>query len=98
MHQAADLTSMALPRLVNGTKSVKNAEPDCQARKLDVEFKQFYGVEPSRVDRRFTLTLSEQSYLPKVIYSLLEEHDAAEIIGPSCSRSSRSITPGPTGP
>jgi hypothetical protein len=60
--------SMALPRLLNGTKAVKNTELDGQTRMLDVEFTQFYGVEPSRVDRRFTLTLSEQSYLPKVIY------------------------------
>lgn len=35
-------------------------------RKFDVDFKRFYGIEPAHVDRRFVITLSELSYLPKV--------------------------------
>ena len=60
---------MACLRSENGTKRVKNTELDSQARVFVVEFKEFYRFEPSRVDRRFTLTLSAQSYLPKVILS-----------------------------
>jgi hypothetical protein len=45
----------------------KKSEMYTHVRQLDVEFKQFFGTEPSIVDRRFILTLAEQSYLPKVI-------------------------------
>lgn len=36
-------------------------------QKNNIEFRDFFGIEPSRVDRRFSIKLSEFSYLPKVI-------------------------------
>lgn len=34
--------------------------------KVHVEFEKFYGTEPRHVDRRFELSLSDLTYLPKV--------------------------------
>jgi len=58
--------------LVNGTKATnkdvesKMSEMFSQIEQVDIDFKRFFGVKPTRVDRRFTLKLTEQMYLPKV--------------------------------
>ena len=50
-----------------------HVNPDAQreelhssAKKFHVDFKKFYGIDPTHVDRNFKLNLSEMSYLPKV--------------------------------
>jgi hypothetical protein len=58
---------MSPHRISNGADDAKESELYSKVRQVDVDFKRFFGVGPARVDRRFTLTLSEQTYLPKVI-------------------------------
>ena len=35
-------------------------------KRLNIDFERFYGIKPSKVDRRFVITLSDLTYLPKV--------------------------------
>jgi hypothetical protein len=71
-----------LPRAINGIHELANhdaiendtvqeniakTELYTELRKFDVNFKRFYGIEPKHVDRRFMISLSELSYLPKVL-------------------------------
>ena len=44
----------------------KLAELHSDRKEFGVEFEDFYGFKPSRVDRRFNMTLSDMSYMPKV--------------------------------
>lgn len=44
----------------------KDEELHSNLNLVHVEFSDFYGIEPSVVDRRFDLRLSDLSYLPKV--------------------------------
>ena len=41
-------------------------EMHSRLKKLSINFERFYGIKPSRMDRRFIITLSDMSYLPKV--------------------------------
>ena len=70
-------TTTSVDHIINGSKALKTAngakdpkasERFTDARELDVEFARFFGVKPTRVDRRFKLRLTEQTYLPKVSY------------------------------
>ena len=51
-----------------GGREVSQVEDEMHTgvRKIGVNFEGFYGFKPSRVDSRFTITLSDLSYLPKV--------------------------------
>ncbi|MCJ1247109.1 hypothetical protein MMC30_004320 [Trapelia coarctata] len=59
-----DREGVELP-VVNGTDDVKTKELYSDLKNFDVDFKRFYGIEPTRVDRRFVATLSKLTYLPK---------------------------------
>lgn len=59
-----DLFQAAAP--VKVEKDAKERELHSNLRKIHVEFEKFYGVEPTYVDRRFDIVLSDLSYLPKV--------------------------------
>ena len=61
----SNYTSVELP-VVNGTSDVKTKELYSDVKSFDVDFKRFYGIEATRVDRRFVATLSDLTYLPKV--------------------------------
>ena len=71
-----------LSHAANGTREVANHDASkndviqrdiaktelyTESRKFDVDFKRFYGIEPKHVDRRFVISLSGLSYLPKVL-------------------------------
>ncbi|KAJ1329822.1 hypothetical protein MN608_06558 [Microdochium nivale] len=43
-----------------------HSEIHTYVRTLDVNFERFFGTKPTRVDEAFTISLTEQSYLPKV--------------------------------
>ena len=45
------------------TKEMELHSPPCSLR---VEFQGFYGYPPSAIDRRFNISLSNSSYVPKV--------------------------------
>jgi hypothetical protein len=47
-------------------RTAKNNELHSNSSLVHVEFSEFYGIEPSVVDRRFDIRLSDLSYLPKV--------------------------------
>ena len=47
-------------------KATKGEEFHSARGSLHVEFEDFYGIPPSVVDRRFDISLSDSSYLPKV--------------------------------
>ena len=48
------------------TTDSTEAEMHSIEKESHVEFEAFYGIKPKRVDRGFLVSLSEQSYLPKV--------------------------------
>ena len=50
----------------DGTTDSTEAEMHSMEKESHVEFEAFYGIKPKRVDRGFLVSLSEQSYLPKV--------------------------------
>ncbi|KAE8133790.1 hypothetical protein BDV38DRAFT_274004 [Aspergillus pseudotamarii] len=50
----------------NGVDGKHRDEMHTDVRTLEVEFEHFFGIVPSKINRRFPLSLSEQSYLPKV--------------------------------
>lgn len=60
-----DQKGVELP-VVDGTNDVKTTELYSDLKNFDVDFKRFYGIEPTQVDRRFVATLSDLTYLPKV--------------------------------
>ena len=60
------LSHAAGPILITNTQAAKEREIHNNPREIHVEFEEFYGIEPSRVDRRFDLRLSDLSYIPKV--------------------------------
>ena len=51
---------------INSTHDMINKEMHIDVKKFDVDFKKFYGIQPQYVDRKFAVTLSDLSYLPKV--------------------------------
>lgn len=53
-----DREGVELP-IVNGTNDVKTTELYSDLKNFDVDFKRFYGIEPTQVDRRFVATLSD---------------------------------------
>jgi len=57
---------VALHKPFNGVREIKNKEIHNNPKLVHVDFKDFYGIQPTNVDRRFDLTLSDLSYLPKV--------------------------------
>lgn len=52
------------------TFEVKEIELHSEKKSKNVNFEAFYGIRPTRVDRRFDVTLSDHSYLPKVRFLL----------------------------
>jgi hypothetical protein len=50
----------------NDTFDVKQSELQATKKTNIVDFEAFYGIKPTRIDRRFNVTLSDHSYLPKV--------------------------------
>ena len=56
--------NLAKKDVVNGKHT---DEMHTGVRTLEVDFERFFGVVPSRVNSSFSLTLAEQSYLPKVV-------------------------------
>ncbi|KAF2009734.1 hypothetical protein BU24DRAFT_358557 [Aaosphaeria arxii CBS 175.79] len=48
------------------TFEVKENELHATKKSRNVTFENFYGHKPTRVDRRFDVTLSDHSYLPKI--------------------------------
>ncbi|THC89183.1 hypothetical protein EYZ11_011370 [Aspergillus tanneri] len=50
----------------DGVYGKHNDEMHTNVRTLEVDFELFFGIVPSNVNKSFSLTLSEQSYLPKV--------------------------------
>lgn len=54
----------------NGVNGKHTDEMHTGVRTLEVDFERFFGIEPSKVNRSFSLTLAEQSYLPKVVSHL----------------------------
>ena len=59
--------SQATPSVVvDGAPELKQREPHSNRRKVHIDFENFYGIESTRVDRTFELTLSDTPYLPKV--------------------------------
>lgn len=60
-----DPESAELPT-ANGTDDIMTKELYSDLKSFNVDFKRFYGTEPTRVDRRFVATLSDLTYLPKV--------------------------------
>lgn len=61
LEQNGDLSSA-----LNGPAHAVDAEMRSTLHTLHVEFQDFFGVQPKRLDRRFVLNLSEHTYLPKV--------------------------------
>ena len=51
---------------LNGNHGLGTQELYSDSKAVEVDFKRFYGLEPRHVDRRFTVKLSDLSYLPKV--------------------------------
>ena len=54
---------------LNGNMTKTNdkwTELHSSQKEFGVEFEKFYGFKPSRVDRRFNMTLSDMTYMPKV--------------------------------
>ncbi|KAF2819835.1 hypothetical protein CC86DRAFT_412757 [Ophiobolus disseminans] len=45
---------------------IKESELHAAKKSRNVNFEAFYGIEPTRIDRRFDVTLSDHSYLPKI--------------------------------
>ena len=67
MANTARVLSHAAGRITTtSTQAAKEREIHNNPGEIHVEFETFYGIEPSRVDRRFDLRLSDLSYLPKV--------------------------------
>ncbi|KAL8786294.1 MAG: hypothetical protein Q9213_002889 [Squamulea squamosa] len=60
----SDQNGFATP-ITNGINGSSDTEMHSAVRKYHVEFEDLYGIKPHRVDRRFSVNLSEQSYLPK---------------------------------
>ena len=56
---------------IKGVDDIKKKEIYSQMKKIKVDFKRFYGIEPIRVNRHFVITLSAHSYLPKVFLNLI---------------------------
>jgi len=54
------------PNGVKNVHDIKNKEIHNNPNLVHVDFSEFYGIEPTHVDRRFDLKLSDLSYLPKV--------------------------------
>lgn len=73
------------------TFDVKETELHAPKKSKNVNFEDFYGLRPTRVDRRFDVTLSDHSYLPKV--SCIETNSSAF----EANHSFRSKTHVPTG-
>lgn len=61
--EADEIATVIDNHVVNG-KHVD--ELHTAVKSLDVSFEKFFGIPPSRVQKHFTLSLAEQSYLPKV--------------------------------
>ena len=51
---------------VPGQAVMHQNEIHSDRKELNVEFEGFYGIKPSKVDRRFKVSLSDMSYMPKV--------------------------------
>jgi hypothetical protein len=55
----------------NDSYGAKDDEIHTHKNRVHVDFTEFYGIEPTQVDRRFDLTLSDLSYLPNVCFSII---------------------------
>ena len=60
--------------VLNGSIDTLDREIHSHLNKLNVEFQNFYGIQPTRVDRRFPVNLSDLTYLPKVFPTLLRSN------------------------
>lgn len=63
---ARHLPQVPTPIAGYSVQKAKESELHSSRHNVHVEFEKFYGTEPRLVDRRFDLSLSDLTYLPKV--------------------------------
>ena len=63
---ARGLSQAPTPSAGDSVQKVMERELHSSRHNFHVEFEKFYGTEPRHVDRRFDLSLSDLTYLPKV--------------------------------
>ncbi len=60
------LSTATVQITVDGAQDAKQNELHNYQHEVHIEFEKFYGMKPTHVDRRFDLTLSDLTYLPRV--------------------------------
>ena len=63
---ARRLSQAPTPSAGDSVQKAMERELHSNRHNVHVEFEKFYGTEPRHVDRRFDLSLSDLTYLPKV--------------------------------
>ena len=81
----------------NGAREIRNKEMNNNPNKIHVNFDEFYGIKPTNIDRRFDLTLSDLSYLPKVHHPLSRDTSTCLIADQLFSPKNNLLTPVRTG-
>jgi len=70
---------------LNGFSQKHADEMHTYVQTLEVDFEHFFGIVPTKMNKSFSLTLAEQSYLPKVIiycfFGILSQWHLSRAVG-----------------